>query len=469
MINLTHFFWNTVAFVITIGILITVHEFGHFLAARFFQVKVERLSIGFGPVLWSWTCSNGTEYTISAIPLGGYIKLLDTPSNSIFEKSRNLVAQKITNEGNSFHSQHIWKRSIIIAAGPIFNFIFAILIYTITYSIGIPINKPIINYILPNSIFDQSGIPVKSEIKSVNNIKVSDWESARFEILNNINKKKILFTIQVTSDKKEHLNTYTIYLPTNWFSQSLIDSNDPLIALGIFPDILHITSDDLDSQLYCFNSQNLLEINDKILLINKQPIYNWEFLTQTIQNNAEKLFQIVVERNERLLYLDAILGNKNLVDSNVFKTNNYFFLRNNYLANTQNPEIQKYELHNAILKAFNKTKNLFFFTVNSLRQLISGDIKITNLHGPIAIAQGARQSMYSGLHHYLMFLAIISINLGIINFLPFPVLDGGQLCLLLIEKITGAPLSKKVQNFSYMLSLIILICITIIALYNDIV
>lgn len=454
-----NFFVDLFIFIITLGILIMVHEYGHFLAARFFKIKIEQVSIGFGPVLWNWKDTNGTKYVISAFLVGGYIKLFDKKTQQISSNCQF---------NDSFYPKYIWKRSIIVLAGPIFNFIFSILLYIIIFTVGTPIYRPIINYILPNSVIDQSKILIGSEIKFINNVQVTDWESVRLMIFNNINQKSMIITVNLVHDNKVNYKKCIVHLPYNWFNQPIIATTDPIIALGIFPNIVYVKSNIIEKECLFLDKQNDLQIGDKILLINSKPIYNWKSFMRMIEHNQSKIFNLLIERNNNLLYLNCSLYKKNYFNNTDKYKNINLFLETFMIKAEQKPETYRYGLPTAILKAFNKTWNFICFTIKMLAQLFFGDIKIANLHGPIAIAKEAGQSAHSGLIYYLMFLSIVSINLGIMNLLPFPVLDGGQLFFILLEKVKGSAISQKIQDFINIISFIILICITFLTLYNDI-
>ncbi|URJ27917.1 sigma E protease regulator RseP [Candidatus Blochmannia vicinus (nom. nud.)] len=453
---LLHFFWNLAAFVLALGILITVHECGHFIAARVFKVKVERFSIGFGPILWSRRDSNDTEYAISAVLFGGYVKLYNTQEKSIYYNQGN---------NNAFNHQHIWKKSIIVASGPIFNFIFSILSYVIIFMIGIPVHKPIIYSIIPDSIIAQSGIQSDVEITSINNIKTHNWNSVRLEIFNSIGKEKLI--ISTTSINDMCIKTYTINLSHNWFN-NLDNPKDPIITLGILPFNTNIVPILSRIQPDSAAQQAGLKIGDKIISIDDQLIHHWESVTTAIKNNPGKNFKISVERENKIINLNLTLNKKNLIHSD--KIEDIIGVLPKIISDTPTKyyTIHQYSLHAAILQAFKKTWTLICLTTNTLLKLITGDIKITHLGGPIAIAKGAGESAQSGLIYYLMFLSLISINLGIVNLLPFPTLDGGYLFFFIIEKIKGKAISKKIQNFGYIIGSIMLIIIMCLACFNDI-
>ncbi|URJ31006.1 sigma E protease regulator RseP [Blochmannia endosymbiont of Camponotus sp.] len=452
---LLHFFWNLVALIFALGILITIHECGHFIAARILKVKVERFSIGFGPILWSRRDSNDTEYAISAVLFGGYVKLYNTQEKSIYCNKGN---------NNAFNCQHIWKKSIIVASGPIFNFIFSILLYVIIFIIGMPVYKPIIHSIIPNSIIAQSGIQSGVEITSINNIQTHDWDSVRLEIFNSIGKEKLI--ISTTPINDTCIKTYAINLSRNWFN-NLDNTKDPIITLGILPFNTNTVPILSGIKPNSSAEQAGLKIGDKIISIDNQLMHHWKSVITAIKNNPEKSFKISVERENEIINLNVTPNKKNMTHSD--KVEDIIGVVPKIISDipTEYYTIHQYSLYTAILQAFKKTWTLICLTTNTLFKLITGDIRITHLGGPIAIAKGARESAQSGLIYYLMFLSLISINLGIVNLLPFPTLDGGHLFFFIIEKIKGKTISKKIQNFSYIIGSIMLILIMCLACFND--
>ncbi|URJ25622.1 sigma E protease regulator RseP [Blochmannia endosymbiont of Camponotus sp.] len=452
---LLHFFWNLTTFILALSVLITVHEYGHFVAARFLKVKVERFSIGFGPVLWSWRDSNDTEYVISVVLFGGYVKLFNTQKK---------IASCNEEYNNSFDCKRIWKKSVIVVSGPIFNFLFAIVLYTLVFMIGVPIYKPIIHSVIPNSIVAQSNIPSGVEIKSINNILTRDWDAVRLEILNSIGKEKIV--ISATPINNTHIQTYIINLSHNWFNKST-NNKDPIITLGILPFNTHVLPILSRIQPDSAAQRAGLKIGDKIISIDDQLIHNWESFITIIKNNPEKTFKIIVERKNKILNFSLTPNKKHLIPFD--KTEGVIGVFPKIICiPTKHHTIHQYGLYLAILEACEKTWKLICLTTNTLFKLITGDVGITHLSGPIAIAQGAGASAQSGVIYYLMFLSLISINLGIINLLPFPTLDGGHLFFFMIEKIKGKSISKETQSFGYIIGSIILTLIMCLSIFNDI-
>ncbi|URJ24693.1 sigma E protease regulator RseP [Candidatus Blochmanniella camponoti] len=452
---LLHLFWNLIAFVLALSILITVHEYGHFVAARLLKVKVERFSIGFGPVLWSWRDSNDTEYVISAVLFGGYVKLFNTQKK---------IASCNEERNQSFDCKRIWKKSVIVVSGPMFNFLFSIVLYALVFMIGVPIYKPIIHSVIPNSIVAQSHVPSGVEIKSINNILTRDWDAVRLEILNSIGKEKII--ISATPINSTHIQTYTINLSRNWFNKST-NNNDPIITLGILPFNTHVSPILSGIQPDSAAQRAGLKIGDKIISIDDQLIHNWESFITIIKNNPEKTFKIIVERKNKILNFSLTPDKKYLIPSDKAEGVIGVFPKITCIPKKHHT-IHQYRLYPAILEACKKTWKLICLTTNTLFKLVTGDIRITHLSGPIAIAQGAGASAQSGVIYYLMFLSLISINLGIINLLPFPTLDGGHLFFFIIEKIKGKSISKETQSFGYIIGSIILTFMMCLAIFNDI-
>lgn len=458
---LLHIFLNIIVFVGTLGILILVHEYGHFLIARIFKVKVERFSIGFGPILWRRIDSHGTEYTISAILLGGYVKLADL---SIQEIDHHYSFNSLCNY------KYFWKRFLIIIAGPVFNFIFAVLLYVIAFMIGVSSYKPIVNYILSNSIVERSGISTGSEIRLINGVQVNDWESICIQILSNLNKEQIAILIEKVDDFSAVSKMNMVFLPiNNGLNQSDFNMiTNPIAALGMFPNVVRIVSLVSNTELHVFDQQSNLQINDKILLIDGQFIYDWESFIKIIKNNFNKKFNIVIERNKNVFSLDCKCIENSMFDSEKVQKSIDLFLGTVVVDFMLHAEIHQYGFYTAILKSINKVRNCISYIIYTLFKLVGGHVKITNLHGPIEIAKIATQTIRYGVVSYIVFLALVSINLGVINLLPFPILDGGRLLFLLIENIRHRSISLKMQNFIYIISFIILVIIFCITLYNDV-
>lgn len=451
---LLNFLWTFIIFFVALGMLITVHECGHFLTARFFGIKVERVSIGFGPILWKWYDSNNTKYVVSMILVGGYVKLFNTDVHRVIGSC----------EEDAFDKKDIWKRVIVIVSGSIFNFIFSFLLYVLIYSISAPICKPMINNIIPNSIIAQAQVPSGIEIVSVNNVHTHNWEEVRFQILNSIEKERIIFSTKSIDNRNFH--TYIVPFSKNLFN-TYLKTQDPIVALGIFPDNFEISLILAKIKPNSIAESSGLKIGDKILKINDQPMFDWKSFIEYIKNNPEKNYMISVERQRKILYCHMILDRKILVDSNILIEEIIGIFPKIIIHSKKYYTVCYRELNNIICQACNKVWELIYLTVNTLIKCISGDVKATNVGGFIAIAQGARDAAHFGFIYYLMFLSIISVNLGIINLLPLPMLDGGHLFFLVLEKIKGKPVSQKIQDFGNGIGFFLLMLIMCLAFFND--
>ncbi|MBE5251201.1 sigma E protease regulator RseP [Mixta mediterraneensis] len=440
--------WSFFAFIVALGVLITVHEFGHFWVARRCGVKVERFSVGFGKTLWHRQDRHGTEFVIALIPLGGYVKMLDERVESVPAELRH----------QAFNNKAVWQRASIIAAGPVANFIFAIFAYWVVFIHGVPGVRPVIGGILSGSVAAEAQIAPGMELKAVDGIETPDWDAVRMALVGKIGDNSTTLTVarfgeQATQQKQLDLR--------NW--QFEPDKQDPVVALGIRPRGPQIETTLAEVQANSPASEAGLQAGDRIVKVDGQPLSQWQAFATQVRDNPGKSMALEIVRNGETVQLamtpEAKPGAKTEGFAGViprivplpeaFKT------------------VRQYGAFSAIGEASVKTWQLMKLTVSMLGKLITGDVKLNNLSGPISIAQGAGLSAEYGMIYYLMFLALISVNLGIINLFPLPVLDGGHLLFLAIEKIKGGPVSERVQDFSYRIGSILLVLLMGLALFND--
>ncbi|ATZ10728.1 sigma E protease regulator RseP [Erwinia amylovora] len=440
--------WSFAAFIVALGILITVHEFGHFWVARRCGVKVERFSIGFGKALWRRFDKHGTEYVIALIPLGGYVKMLDERISSVPPEIRH----------QAFNNKTVLQRAAIVSAGPVANFIFAIFAYWLVFIIGVPGVRPVIGEIISGSPAAEAQITPGTELKAVDGIETPDWDAVRMALVARMGEEETRLTLapfgsEQTSEKSIDLR--------HW--QFEPDKQDPVTSLGIQPRGPHIESVLAQVQKNSAAGRAGLQAGDRIVKVGGQPLGQWQSFVTIVRDNPEKAIAVEVERAGSRVQLtltpDANPHNKAEGFAGVIPR--IIPLPDEYKT------VRQYGPFAAIGEASTKTWQLMKLTVNMLGKLIVGDVKLNNLSGPISIAQGAGISAEYGLIYYLMFLALISVNLGIINLFPLPVLDGGHLLFLLIEKIKGGPLSERVQDFSYRIGSIVLVLLMGLALFND--
>jgi len=445
-----HILWNLSAFVLTLGILITFHEFGHFWMARRCGVKVECFSIGFGKPLWQYTDRQGTKYVIALIPLGGYVKMLD---KSIAEPTLEFCYQ-------AFNNKTILQRAAIISAGPIANFIFAILAYWLVFIISVPSIRPVIGSVLDQSIAAQAHILPGMELKTVDNRETLDWDAVRLAMLDKIGDDQVKIGVVYPGSNDVVQKILDL---KQWKFE--VDKQDPINTLGIFPLNPQIQPILAEVQLGSAAQKAGLQVGDRIVKLDHQLINDWSLFVTLIRNNPNKPLALEIQRKKIPLFL---ILTPDVIPGDITPTQGFAGVAPQVIPLAQEYRIiYQYNPFSALYHAFKKTWQLTQLTVNILGKFITGDVKLNNLSGPISIAQGAGASAQHGFVYYLMFLALISINLGIINLSPLPVLDGGHLFFLMIEKIKGKPLSERVQNVCMRISSILLVLLMGIALFND--
>ncbi|MDA5498898.1 sigma E protease regulator RseP [Yersinia aleksiciae] len=449
--------WSLAAFIIALGILITVHEFGHFWVARRCGVRVERFSIGFGKALWRRTDRQGTEYVIALIPLGGYVKMLDERVEAVAPELRH----------QSFNNKTVLQRAAIVSAGPIANFLFAVIAYWLVFIIGVPSVRPVVGDISPQSIAAQANISPGMELKSVDGIETPDWDSVRLALVSKIGDKQTQVGVAPFSSGNDTSGAANIVQKTldlrQW--QFEPDKQDPVVALGIIPRGPQIESVLAEVQPGSAAQKAGLQAGDRIVKVGGQSLDRWQTFVLQVRDNPGKPLVLDIERGSTPLSLTLIPDTKSVGENRsegfAGVVPKVIPLPDEYRT------IRQYGPFTALYQAGDKTWQLMRLTVNMLGKLITGDVKLNNLSGPISIAQGAGVSAEYGLVYYLMFLALISVNLGIINLFPLPVLDGGHLLFLAIEKLKGGPVSERVQDFSYRIGSILLVLLMGLALFND--
>ncbi|MEI6893382.1 MAG: sigma E protease regulator RseP [Colwellia sp.] len=443
------FLWNLTSFVIVLGILVTVHEYGHFWVARKNGVKVIRFSIGFGRALWRKTGRDGTEYVLAMIPLGGYVKMLDERVDDV----------PLEDKDKTFNVKTVYQRIAIVAAGPIANFIFALFALYVMFLIGVPSVKPIIGNIAENSIAQKAQLRVNSEIVSVNGQSTHNWQEVNLALIAEIGNKNI--EIKTKSRDSQYIATQVLDTRTWQFSP---DKTSALLSLGIIPfrpklhNELAAVADDSPAAL------GGLKIGDQLMAVNGKSLDTWFAFAKEIKLFPEQEVLITVKRRDNVMSLPVtpkridqggrIIGYIGVAP----KTEPW---PEEFLINL------KYGPIEAIKESAQRTWNLTSLTFGMIGKLITGDVSIKNLSGPIGIAQGAGSSAGYGFVYFLGFLALISINLGIINLLPLPVLDGGHLLYYLIELFTGKEVPEKIQEAGFKFGALVLLMLMSIGLFND--
>ncbi|EGI74782.1 MULTISPECIES: sigma E protease regulator RseP [Pseudoalteromonas] len=444
------FFWNLGSFILALGILVAIHEYGHFWVARKMGVKVLRFSIGFGKPLLKWHDKYNTEYVIAAIPLGGYVKMLDERVDDVPANQRHL----------SFNAKSVQARIAIVAAGPMANFLFAIFALAVMYMVGVQSVKPVVGSITEGSRAEQAGIMPSQHIIKIGDDDITTWQDATFALMSNLGEESVEVIVR---DKNLQPRVKTLNLE-GW----KLDQQDvpPLSSLGIVPfrpqATLTIAAVTKDSAAEHAN----LQVNDTILAVNGETISNWQQLVNLITQSANKSLQFSVKRQDTIKAITVTP--KGRIDNNGIEQG---FLGVAPVVQ-QWPdgyvETRHYGPLDSIVRGTKETWRLITLSFDMIGNLITGQVSVKNLSGPVGIAVGAGTSVSYGLVAFLSFLALISVNLGVFNLLPLPVLDGGHLMYYIIELFRKKPVSEKTQEFGFKVGALLLIFLTCFALFNDV-
>lgn len=443
--------WNLLSFILALGILVTVHEFGHFWVARKNGVLVKRFSIGFGKALIKWRDRQGTEFVIAAIPLGGYVRMLDERIDPVLPQFKDLA----------FNHKTVWQRMAIIAAGPAANFLFAIAALWLMFIIGVQTMRPIIASVAPDSIAAQAGMPSQQQIVAVNGHRATDVSSVNLLLVEQLGRNRIeleLRDLQTQQSKIVALDTSQWQFDPE--KQSVFDSLGLQLAR---PDILPVIAQvSTDSPADVAG----LQINDKLISINGEAIINWSQVQRAISDNAEKPLILEVQRDSDYLTLTAtpaLTLNAEGFSQGVLGITPQLGAWPDGVLYTQ-----RYNMFGALSQGVKQTWQLTRLSFSMIVKLLTGDVSVKHLSGPIAIAQGAGMTASLGLVAFLSFLALISVNLAVINLLPLPILDGGHLMYMVAELIRGKPVSERAQEIGFRFGAMFLLMLMGIALLNDI-
>ena len=455
------FIVSVLALIVTLGILVTIHEFGHFWVARRCGVKVLRFSIGMGKAVKSWIGRDGVEYVIAPIPIGGYVKMLGQEDTAVADTKEIPISQQHL----CFAYKPLWQRMAIVAAGPIANFLLAIFVYwLLNISYGINGISPFINGISENSSADLAGLQVGDEIIAVDGEETIIWQQVSLKMLNRLGETGELI---VTVNPYDSSTSRDITIPIQAWLGSDIEP-DPVTDLGIVR--LEIPARIAEVVTGGRAEGGGLRAGDEIISVNGESILGWSHWVAVIRSNPELALDVIVKRGESEAGLEIRPELVRLGDGTAIGRIGAS-VQETALSEILDSEMQRHISFNAftaIQPALQETWDNSVFVLDSIKKMVIGLISVRNINGPITIAQVAGETASYGLEVYLGFLALLSICLGVFNLLPIPVLDGGHLFYYTMEAIMGRPVPERVQAWGLQLGLSLIFGIMILAIYNDI-
>jgi regulator of sigma E protease len=434
-----------VAFVVALGVLIVVHEYGHYLVARLCGVKVLRFSVGFGKALFvRRSGKDQTEWVVAAIPFGGYVKMLDEREGPVAPHEAH----------RAFNRQSVWRRIVIVVAGPLFNFAFAVLVYAGLFMYGLPEARPILGAPPAGTLAAAAGIGAGATVRSIDGEAVATWQELRWQILQAALQRQAVRL--ETLDERGHIASVTIDLrefPANEVESDVLERiglrlHRPMLAPVIGKVVPGGSAE-----------RSGLAAGDRVLRADGKPIRTWDDFVSVVRSRPGTPIPLLVERGGATLTIEVTADPKTrIIGAQVRQSEDYvekMFVR-----------VQHGPLA-SLGRAVAKTWDISLFSLKMLGRMLIGEVSWKHLSGPVTIADFAGQSAQMGWISYVSFLALISISLGVLNLLPIPLLDGGHLLYYAIEIVKGGPVSERVMELGQRVGLALLLVMMAFAFYND--
>ncbi len=451
---------SILSFVVAVSIIVTVHEFGHFIVARMLGVRVLRFSVGFGRSLFSHVSrKSGVEYVLAAIPLGGYVKMLD-------EREGDVETQDLP---YAFNRQSVLTRIAIVAAGPVFNFIFAIAAYLCMYLVGVQGMKPEIGQVMVDTPAYEAGLSAGDEFLQIGDTHVATWEQTNIHLIDEALKTGLVRVLVRTSN--DAVADLVLDLSD---TGHLLGEGNILEKIGMQP--WRVELDPILGQLTedgAARAQGLLP-GDQIATANGEPVKNWRHWVEIVRSHPQKDINLTITRDsaqiDLVLQPEAIDGGNGKIGkigAGPWMTHDFEEKARVEKEIEQHKVTVRYGPGKAFVKGVVKTLDMTILTVKLLGKLVIGEASLKNISGPISIAEYAGISAQLGLATFLSTLAIISISIGVLNLLPIPILDGGHLMYYLVEIFKGSPVSEATQMQAQKIGIFMLAGLMTLAFYND--
>ena len=446
---MTSFLTNLVAFIALISILVAVHEYGHFIVGRWSGMKVLRFSIGFGKPIWTHRgAKDNTEFCISSIPLGGYVRFLDSREGIVDPED----------EGRAFDQRPILLRIAVLLAGPAFNFLFAIAAYWVLMAGGSVVVVPAVGFVEPDSYADQAGLEFGDKIVSVGEVTPIEWEATLVAILGEmVDDGRVPLTLESRDGRQRQA-----VIDVGADKTKLTEPGLLFEGLGFVPWQPPAIIADLPDNGVAAGSG--LAIGDRITTIAGETIKNFNDLRVAVEPRAGKDVVIEYVRDGRSSSVDVQIGEREING----EISGYLGVGWTTEGGDSYYRRIVYSPLESLSAAMQRTWMSTTFTVTMLGRMVTGDVSIKNISGPINIAQIAGASVERGWRYFVGILAVISISLGVLNLLPIPVLDGGQIVYQVAEGLKGGPLSERTQILGQQIGILALLLLMSFAFYNDI-
>ena len=440
------------AFVLALGALVVVHEYGHYLVARLCNIKVLRFSIGFGMPLWKKRLGRDqTEWVVAAVPLGGYVKMLD-------EREGEVEPQDLD---RAFNRQSVWRRYAVVIAGPLANFLFAILLYWLLFMHGVQEARPIVDRPPAGTAAASAGFEPGETIRAINGEPVASWQDVRWHVLQ-LALERQRVRIEVLN-RANQINWRTLDL-SPYDTEQLQGDTLTLIGLKLYrPEIEPVIGQVVAAGVA---ERAGLQAGDQILAAEGKPVSSWNELVQLVRSHPGTELRLTYRRGSEQRELTLIPETIEQNGASIGRIGAAAQLDPRALDELVT--VVRYGAVDALVKATQKTWDTSVFSLKMLGRMLVGQVSWRNLSGPVTIADYAGQSAQLGLVSYLSFLALISISLGVLNLLPIPLLDGGHLMYYTIEIFKGSPVSDRIMEFGQKLGLALLLVLMAFAFYNDI-
>ncbi|MBS0352201.1 MAG: RIP metalloprotease RseP [Proteobacteria bacterium] len=436
--------------ILAVFLVIVIHEFGHFLVAKMCGVKILRFSIGFGKSLYTHVSRGGTEYVLAILPLGGYVKMLDDREFHVSQ----------TDSQRAYNRQPLYIRMAIVLAGPVTNFLLAVVAFWIIFSMGVTYIKPVVGQVRAQSVAEQAGIKPGDTIVAIDGRKVRQWQQVMVTFIERIGWVQPVY---ITTEKNGVAEQHQISLKQWRISGS---QPDPLDSLGITPYQPAIPAIVDKIMAHSPAQRSGLQPGDQIVKVDDHPVSDWQTVADFIKQHPNQESALTISRNNQTKLVNVQLDSQTINRQ-----------RAGYLGvivkippwPAQMIDSTHYSLITAWAPALQQSWELTKFNCIVLAKMFSGKISMQTLGGPITIFRSAGAASEAGLKVYLNFIGFISVTLAFINILPIPGLDGGHFLFQLIEGLIGRPISEKYQNLLLKLGIIVIILLVLQGTVNDII